>query len=73
MRLLLIGSALGCFVIAVSPAVAHYAKDPYSRYHYASCVCHFGPADNSPVCVPTVSCYTQGGRCATRCPAQTGD
>jgi hypothetical protein len=73
MRLLLAGSALAWIGLAVSPAAADGVQTPYTRYRYASCICHFGPSDTGGTCVPKVSCYTQGGRCGARCPPQTGN
>lgn len=71
--LLLVGSMLAWIGLAVSLADASGVNNPYTRYRYASCACHFGPSDTNPNCVPKVSCYTQGGRCGARCPPQTGN
>ena len=73
MRLLLVGSVVAWIGLSGSPVVARDDSDPYMRYRYASCICHWGPADNAPTCGPRVSCYTQGGRCGVKCPPQTGN
>jgi hypothetical protein len=73
MRLLIVGAALAWIGLAVSPATAQDdRRDPFTRYRFAACICYFAPHDTDASCRPRVSCYTQGGRCAQRCPAQSG-
>jgi len=68
MRILLIGSALACIVVAVSSASADPANTKKYRNSYSSCYCDFGYPDHP--CKPVVSCYDEGGRCGKSCPRQ---
>jgi hypothetical protein len=66
-----------CFATALMlssliPAAAHAQSDRMShRNYYAACHCHFGYLEkNANVCVPAVSCTSEGGRCWGPCSSQ---
>jgi hypothetical protein len=54
---------LGSAGLAPSSAVAQGVNGE-SRYHYATCSCHFGYGS---ACVPAVACLSEGGRCSASC------
>jgi hypothetical protein len=48
----------------VPSSAASQSVNTESRYHYATCSCHFGYGS---ACVPAVSCLSEGGRCSASC------